>query len=133
MNTIDFINNDNEEKHYLVKTDILLSSEDKCCYISDENENEILPTDKIFRIKLKLPKEIFDPITINVDIPKELLQDQKGLIEEIQVPISIDDGLKNITIKESVKKSNSTLRTGVIGMLKRAIEFLDTESEGDNK
>jgi len=79
------------------------------------------------------PDEFFEPLQIEVEVPKELMAGIEGQVQEVQIPISVGEEVKDIKIKESVSKGNGFLRSGIIGMIRRGILALDKEETDDKK
>jgi len=117
---------------YEVECDLILSYDSMCCFVVDE-DYEMEYEDKVIKVACTLPGDFFEPLQINVKVPEELMAGIEGQVQEVQIPISIDDESQNIIIKESVIKGNGFFRSGIIGMLKRAICVLDKESVEEEK
>jgi len=128
-NNIRYVNNDGETPaYYRMELDVIVSEDENCCYI-DEGEYNMETSDKVIRVACNLPEDFFYPLQIDVEVPKELMAGIKGQVQEVQIPISVGKETKDIKIKESVSKGNGSLRSGIIGMLKRAITVLDKEDK----
>jgi len=97
----------------------LCSNDDEIC---DNNE-------RLVRICMDLPMSFFEPIWINVEVPKELIAPMNGSVSSIAAPVMLDEDKHDIVIKESVQSTNSFLRGGILCMLKRAVEYLEKEDE----
>ena len=126
-NEITYVNENGENlAHFRLELDVIVSENGECCYI-DEDDYDMEQGDKVIRIACNLPEEFFEPLQIEVEVPKELMAGIEGQVQEVQIPISVGEKTKNIKIKESVSKGNGFLRSGIVGMLKRAISALDKE------
>ena len=132
-NKLNYIDTDGEmPAYYRVELDVIISEDEHCCYI-DEAEYNMEPKDRVIRVACNLPDKFFEPLQIEVEVPKELMAGIEGQVQEVQIPISVGEEIKDIKIKESVSKGNGILRSGIIGMLRRGILALDKEETDDKK
>jgi len=132
-NSIRYVNEDGENPAYFrLELDVIVSEQEDCCHI-DEDNYEMEPQDKVIRVACNLPKEFFNPLQIEVEVPEKLMSGIEGQVQEVQIPVSVGEEIENIKIKESVSKGNGFLRSGIIGMLKRAIAVLDKEEIDEKK
>jgi len=107
---------------------MILSYEQMACFVDGE-DYDLEPEDKVIKVSCDLPADFFDPLKINIKVPEGLMTGIEGEVKEVQIPISLDNESQNIIIKESISSENGFLRSGILGMLRRAISVLDKEDK----
>lgn len=72
-------------------------------------------------VELNLPSELFEPVKVRVNVPKEFLENQpiQGEVEAIQVPVMIAGREGQLKIEEELVKPGRG--TNILAILRKAI------------
>lgn len=72
------------------------------------------------KVKVKVPKKLLEPFSVNVDIPTEFIDDDvvDTSVDEIEAPVTVEGTTGNIKITDTMEENP---RTGFLRRIKKAI------------
>jgi len=106
--------------------DVVMTGRDGCevWFLDDDEIND--EQSRIFRISLPVPKKFFEPVKVNIEVNKELVQGVCGDMTEVQIPVSVEGETKGFTVTENLTNNIKKKKDGLLlGFLKRTVEFLE--------
>jgi len=112
-----------------VAVDLIIPFDD-CVRILDDSEldNEY---ERVVRINMELPDAFFDPVSVKIETPDELIQSIVGKMDQVEIPIPVkvsDDPeqVTNMLVKHNLLDDVVKQKDGVfLGVLRKVVTYLE--------